>query len=84
MFQQSQVKLMDRLVRDAQGNPTGAIRSRPVFDVMIDPIVLTEEMEPYLHTPQYIDDCWAGQETLYLRFNTEAQARAIMAKWLTT
>lgn len=77
-------KLMDRPERDAEGNPTGKLRGRPVYDVMLDPSQMTEELEPYRHTPQFIDDCWAGQETVYLRFTTEAECRAKLARFLET
>ncbi|MDP8994033.1 MAG: hypothetical protein M3N07_03470 [Pseudomonadota bacterium] len=82
MFTNVSCKLMDRLERDAKGKPTGRIRGRPDHDVMLDPREMTPELEPYRFTPTYIDDRWAGQETIYLRFTTEAEARAKLAKHL--
>lgn len=82
MFNNSQVKLMDRPERDVFGKPTGNYRTRPTYDVMVDPLVMTPELESYRHTPQYIDEVWAGQETVYLRFITEAQARSMLARHL--
>ncbi len=80
MFTDSQVKLMDRPERDANGVPTGKTRARPTFDVMIDPALMTPELNAYRHTPTYIDDAWAGQQTVYLRFTTEAECRGRLAK----
>lgn len=84
MFTNSQVKLMDRPERDAEGNHTGKLRGRPNFDVMLDPSQMTEALEPYRHTPTFIDDSWAGQETVYLRFTTEAECRSKLNAFLAT
>ncbi len=96
MFTNSQAKLMNRPARDALGNildvdgtlakvtgKTVQMRARPNFDVMIDPLAMTLELEPYRFAPQYIDEEWAGQETVYLRFTTEVEARAKLARHLT-
>ena len=87
MFRQGTgVKLMDRPERDAQGQPTGKLRGRPTYDIMIAPDQLTPEeaeaLAPYRHHPQHIDDCWAGQETHYYRFTTEQECRAKLNRFL--
>jgi hypothetical protein len=83
MFKQgSGVKLVDELQRDAQGKSSGGLKGRPTYIAMIDPLMMTPALEPYRHVPQYVDDCWAGQETIYLKFTTEAEARAKLGKHL--
>ena len=81
MLNNSTAKLITIYNRDAQGKPTTA-RARPEYVVMIDPREMTTELEPYRHVPAYVDDCWAGQETVYLKFNTEAECRAKMKRHL--
>lgn len=81
-------KLMDRLERDAEGNPTGKIRGKPTYDVMLAPGELSAEeleaLEPYRHHPEHIDDSFAQTETWYYRFTTEAECRAKLARFLST
>ncbi len=81
MFNGSQCKLVDEAVR-VDGVSTGAIKARPAFLVMLDPVAMTTELELYRIAPLFIDDCWAGQETVYLLFLTEAEARTKLSKHL--
>jgi hypothetical protein len=82
MFNNVNVKLVDELERDGQGKPTGKVKGKPTYVVMIDPAVMTAALEPYVYVPPYVDDSWAGQPTIYLKFTNEAEARAKLAKHL--
>jgi len=81
---------MTRPERDAQGKPTGKTRARPTFDVMTtsEAVIANPTLQQFVVTHTYIDEVWAGDDptnltqTVYLRFNSQAEYQARVGKYL--
>jgi hypothetical protein len=71
-------------ITDDEGNT-----HRPVigyvegYHLNVSPSVYTDALEPYRTTPRNPRRVFAGAETIYLRFEDEAEARSMLADYWT-
>jgi hypothetical protein len=69
-------------ITDDEGNTyrpvTGYV---PGYHVNIAPSVYTEAMQPYVMTPSLPRRIFAGGETVFLRFEDEAEAREVLGAY---
>lgn len=55
------------------------------YHLNVSPSVYTDALEPYRTAPRNPRRVFAGAETIYLRFEDEAEARSMLgAYWVTT
>jgi hypothetical protein len=69
-------------ITDDEGNTYRPIEGYvPGYHVNIAPSVYTEAMQPYVMTPTLPRRIFAGGETIFLRFEDEAEAREVLGAY---
>jgi hypothetical protein len=69
-------------ITDDEGNTyTPVIGYVEGYHVNIAPQVYTDAMQPYVMTPSLPRRVFAGGETIYLRFEDEAEAREVLGAY---
>jgi hypothetical protein len=72
------------LITDDEGNTYRPIEGYvDGYHLNVSPQVYTDALEPYRTTPRNPRRVFAGAETIYLRFEDEAEARSMLGAYWT-